>query len=113
MKQELDLDAIQARCEKASAGPWEPYDNYIVIPGLGAVQFATDNPMAGDSSNDTHFIAHARSDIPALLAELRRLRAGAPAEPSDVEGEPAPIIPGRNPRPATISVGAPAGESAR
>ena len=43
----LDLDAIRARVEAATQGPWEH------------------EPWA--------FIAHARTDIPALLAEVDRL----------------------------------------
>lgn len=53
---DLDLDAIEARVAAASPGPW-------VITG--------DNPC---SNGDGPFIAHAREDVPALLAEVRRLR---------------------------------------
>jgi len=44
----LDLDAIRARVDAATEGPWE-------------------------ASHE--FAAHARTDIPALLAEVERLRA--------------------------------------
>jgi hypothetical protein len=42
-----ELDRIEARCNAATAGPWK----------------------------DGEFIVAAREDIPALLAEVRRLRA--------------------------------------
>jgi hypothetical protein len=45
-------------------GPWKAYDNYVEIPGKPLIEVNTDNPMVGDSSNDTHLIAAA----PDLLA---------------------------------------------
>jgi len=44
---DLDLDAIQARADAATGGPWKS------LP---------------------EFIAHARTDIPALIAEVKALR---------------------------------------
>jgi len=61
------LAAIQARAEAATKGPWTPYDNHVQI-GSFLNEIETENPMVGDSSADTHFIAHAREDIPYLLA---------------------------------------------
>lgn len=69
------LAEIKARAEKATMGPWGPYDNYVVIPGVGAVEFETGNPFVGDSSHDTHFVAHAREDVPYLLARVAALEA--------------------------------------
>jgi len=80
-----ELAAIEARCEKATAGPWEdaghtviqsvnPWDD--VIPSevsCGAWCLGgTPKPVR---ESDRAFIAHARQDIPALLAEVRRLKA--------------------------------------
>lgn len=79
------LQAIRARCEAATPGPWiasevEPRglssvtavgDNWGVFTKIGERkprQYAT--PEA-----DAAFIAHARTDIPALLDEVARLRA--------------------------------------
>ena len=43
---DLDLEAIKARAEAANGGPWK----------------------------DAEFVAHARTDVPALIAEVKRLR---------------------------------------
>lgn len=48
----LDLDAIEARANAS-----------------------TDSPWAFAATADAHFIAHARTDVPALCAEIRRLRS--------------------------------------
>jgi len=77
------LDEIAQRAENATKGPWHS-------PGLGEVHsdhdhgiyvrvLAPDEPdpvvadLCGDA--DAEFIAHAREDIPYLLAEVRRLDA--------------------------------------
>lgn len=92
-----ELQAIRDRVAKASPGPWttEPgaysganwslgyssdYDKdvtvYLTTDGVHASE------MYGDAATDGEFIAHARTDIPALLkaidardAELAQLRA--------------------------------------
>ena len=80
-----DLDVIERRVAAASAIPWESFvegrdhssgDNFIRIGGLN-----DDEPdmyvmrdTAPAASADLDFIAHARQDIPRLLAEVRRLR---------------------------------------
>lgn len=92
----MDLAAIQARCEAATPGPWTPapsksadyqyrYDIAIAagarIPGetLGmigevwALRTAKGAPDAAIAEADAAFIAHARTDIPALLSHLAAL----------------------------------------
>ena len=80
-----DLDTIEQRANAATEGPWEAsaHDHaagdvpildrtghYLVIcPDCGV--------RGGYERADAEFIAHARSDVPALLAEVRRLRAAA------------------------------------
>lgn len=69
----LDLAAIEARAAAATAGPWEEMDGYIMQPYaggwcvLGTAHHGTQGTPA--------FIAHAREDIPALLAAVRTLEA--------------------------------------
>lgn len=73
----LDLDAIHARCEKATPGPWfcepehqrdtRPADTYDVLGPEGYLAANQEHP-------DADFIAHARTDVPALLDEIKRLR---------------------------------------
>jgi len=74
-----DLDAIRKRCEDATPEPW------------AAVQYGEDAPAgvvqcrdAGDinifdlvdgDDADCEFAAHARQDIPALLAYIAELEA--------------------------------------
>lgn len=68
---DLNLDEIKRRCEKATPGPWhDRAGNRIVCqyPETGEL----DSIPA--TVADSHFIAHARTDIPALVAEVERLR---------------------------------------
>jgi hypothetical protein len=60
----LDLDAIEARAEAASEGPWSNVDGassmiHCEDGYVGTVPFPP----------NAYFIAHARIDIPALVAE--------------------------------------------
>ena len=98
---EQELTAIEARANKASNAPW------IVESGeysganwmIGAVSVflggsAWDDKsyyvttksvhasvLEGDAKTDAEFIAHAREDVPALIAEVRALRAKLEAVP--------------------------------
>ena len=96
MSEPLDLDAIRARADAATPGPWvaeayvygDPEDGYgppqdwqIKTAGwtkhAGSV-IVSHQPYEGGGVNeeaDAEFIAHARQDVPDLLAELARLRA--------------------------------------
>jgi hypothetical protein len=64
-----ELQAIAARAEAATPGPWRSEGVWFEIGEPGEHGF--DN-MA--SAEDAAFIAHARSDIPRLLAEVERLQ---------------------------------------
>jgi len=96
MASDLDLDAIKRRCEAATVPPWalelhDTDDPGVVLPGrVSSVPGSTGNAVvvfeedgrivpcdlseAEDVAN-LQFIAHAREDVPALLAEVERLRA--------------------------------------
>ncbi len=71
----LDLDAIEARAEAATPGPWREPKNGL---GLGWTIFPKNSKgwsiATCDSGTDADFIAHARTDVPALVAELRVAR---------------------------------------
>ena len=113
----LDLEPIKAREAAAVKGPWtngsRPDDKhmgkivargYVENPNIaGAVVAATwDHQHAivyvgltrQQTIDNAEFIAHARQDIPALIAEVERLRAALHAgrsPSSEVDGpEPAP-----------------------
>ena len=68
-----ELDAIEARCNKAT-----PQDWYAVtdIGGESWVAFGASEDIVADNCalDDAVFIAAARADVPALIAEVRRLR---------------------------------------
>jgi hypothetical protein len=89
-----DLAAIEARVNAATPGPWEAEGSLVWGPeqstrgGWGAMRTESDGegraPL-GDfndgeytaslrAEQDATFTAHAREDVPALLAEVRRLR---------------------------------------
>ena len=81
----LDLDAIEVRANAATDGPWEAPDQ-LLIPCVRGVsdhgntirvcQFGWNNSPDAKrrDANNAVFIAHAREDVPALVAEVRRLR---------------------------------------
>lgn len=88
---DLDLDAIKARAEAATEGSWEAQD-YSGDPGdegscitagepgtmqQRAIAYAIDYSWTTTEScaADATFIAAARTDVPALVAEVERLRA--------------------------------------
>lgn len=90
----LDLDAIEDRADAATDGPWYPWNR-----GVGW-HIALEQP-AGDSvpacipegsrtdigrGADATFIAAAREDVPALVAEARRLRARVAELEEELEG---------------------------
>ncbi|MFJ5923877.1 hypothetical protein ACIQF6_14890 [Kitasatospora sp. NPDC092948] len=65
------LDAIQARCDAATKGPWYPdYIDGMVhdLEGRTVAQTA-----ATDPNPNATFIAHARRDVPALIARVQEL----------------------------------------
>ena len=77
----LDLDAIRARAEAATPGPWKVWgdddgdseDVFSVFDGehnsLGLTGYYRRNALA-----NAEFTANARQDIPDLLAEVERLQ---------------------------------------
>jgi hypothetical protein len=87
----LDLDAIQARADKATPGPWAvPGANVFRVIAIGPeptgiVEYPEEHFYYGnddlvyqrhqDPGADRAFIAAARTDVPALVNELRALRA--------------------------------------
>ena len=82
---QVDLDAIKAREAAATKGPWtlrfhvrssdpNEHDEWIVVfEALTGSSWADDSTLM--DRPDAQFIAHARQDIPALLAEVNRLRS--------------------------------------
>jgi hypothetical protein len=84
----IDLDAIRQREQAATEGPWiHTGRNHISTPdihvdeanwggeGLNGYRLVCDGDEGAWRAADAEFIAHAREDIPALLAEIDRLRS--------------------------------------
>jgi len=82
------LGEIEARAQAATEGPWEPeptragdympyYGVKSLAKGWNVVHARVDWEGFGHGSRqaDAEFIAHAREDIPALLAMVREQRA--------------------------------------
>ena len=85
-----ELKAIRQRCDAATEGPWERYNNEVCnIRGKGtscivsthrwgAGRYRDHLKCHGDLPEQEHqdncdFVAHARQDIPDLLDEIERL----------------------------------------
>jgi hypothetical protein len=74
------LQEIKDRESKATEGPWVHLEN---TPFWGEIRTANENsftqiavmPHLDDRTGDFNFIAFAREDIPALVAEVERLQA--------------------------------------
>jgi len=80
-----ELAAIKARAEAATPGPWQwtatkGEDDHLVSLavhdryGQSLEVLGTSEWLRIEPPNAT-FIAHARTDVPAILAEVKRLRA--------------------------------------
>lgn len=73
----LDLDAVEARATSATEGPWKAADCDVWTEAEhifgGTIHSAYDlYPRSGyDRAADAVFIAHARTDVPALVAAVR------------------------------------------
>lgn len=91
MSTELNLEEIESRCEKATPGPWiasvgpnvEGDETSCAVAasrpherGKGFVLFESIYDVSKDRARraDADFIAHARTDVPALCREIRALR---------------------------------------
>lgn len=79
--QPFDLDAIEKRAERATAGPWEANflnswgvrtpDRYSIVTVDQGEPVATIDDEPGDHGADAWFIANAREDVPALVSVIR------------------------------------------
>jgi hypothetical protein len=78
----MDLDAIEQRANAATEGPWASEAHHHRISGkpvLFEVHPVAELEGNGDggvtTAADAEFIAHARTDVPALVARVRELEA--------------------------------------
>lgn len=70
----VDLGAIEARAAAAAPGPWRPVRCGIWSDTLTVVSDCADAGWTWCRAHQA-FIAHARTDIPALVARVRELEA--------------------------------------
>lgn len=76
-----ELAAIEARAAAATPGPWwqksheTPTGDGVELSRLLCYFEDEGDPRFWTWSTDGVFVAHARTDVPALLAEVRRLRS--------------------------------------
>lgn len=72
-----ELAQIRERVEKATKGPWETSTSGDGIKAgkyhIGVISKPHYFPYGLGTKEDASFIAHAREDIPKLLAEVERL----------------------------------------
>lgn len=79
------LAAIRERAEAATEGPWTPVRNFSAVSlhapdaslpkGWRAVGQVTRNWRDDDAESDAEFIAHARTDVPALVEVVEAVLA--------------------------------------
>lgn len=77
MSETLDIDRIKAYCEKATAGPWmdDEHANEVVIEGYRTICKPVSTYVSLEKRDANRaFIANARTDLPAAVAELAELR---------------------------------------
>lgn len=76
-----ELDAIRARVDAATPGPWEwKWPELLQVATVGPHRYTAGRVLREDddaiecaSGENSEFIVHAREDIPRLLAEVERL----------------------------------------
>jgi hypothetical protein len=79
---DAELNVIRERAEAATPGPWVNVGSDVAAPRRPTEPFSCYGNYreildeANGCDDDLEFIAHARTDIPALLAEIERLKAG-------------------------------------
>jgi len=77
---ELDLDAIEARAQAATEGPWHVDDEEQTVRAreyAGEIVYDRSPEYSSEWAKfkpTAEFIAHARTDVPALLALVREQR---------------------------------------
>ena len=76
MLSDEDIRAIRLRCDQATPGPWTSFvEGREQMSGSDFIRTSgEDIYLTGATAADQDFIAHARQDIPALIAEIERLK---------------------------------------
>lgn len=110
------LDEIEARAAAATAGPWEAFEDvgqglddwsWTVRGATGVVAEVVDDRDYDQVDSDIEFIAHARTDVPALVRALREVLALRYASDDGTEWEHVPGCDGQWTCPACASLDGP------
>ena len=77
---EVDTTAMRARVDAATEGPWiaeysREQGNCVIPHDARSTREAVATTHLYDQAADAEFIAHARTDVPALVATLREAEA--------------------------------------
>jgi len=84
------LRAIEERANRATPGPWEEVAEsgewWVTGPETGVHFVMATNASEGILQANVDFICAARTDVPALIAEIRELRAKLDAVPVSAIG---------------------------
>ncbi|WP_421837868.1 hypothetical protein [Novosphingobium sp.] len=72
-----EIAVIEQRCERATAGPWVSFvEGRDHFGGDSIIQTPhSDLNLLGGNAADQDFVATSREYVPALIAEIRRLRS--------------------------------------
>lgn len=68
------LDEMQARCDKATPGPWRADwkgTNHFELTSASSPYWLVRPEQGFERGEDLEFVAHSRTDLPRLLAALR------------------------------------------
>lgn len=68
-----ELDAIEARADKATEGPWDVHTWYRVMDGDDEIVIAVKKDTEA-TTEDLALLDSSRTDVPKLVKEVRRLR---------------------------------------
>ena len=84
------LDAMQARCDAATEGPWVEEDHTTAIVVSGTEGYSSDGSArcvaeVVYAQPDRDFIAAARADLPRLITAVRAVLDRARMEQEDAE----------------------------
>lgn len=80
------LAEIRARVKATTEGPWSFHPNHAFADPSDPLYVAGDGTVIADDiskKNNAVFIAHSRTDVPALIAEVERLRVIADGMATD------------------------------
>ena len=87
----LDLDAIQSRVDAATEGPWfvevsgQGRERLHIIDAIVRDPYGDNSLSLGNDAATAEFIAHARTDVPALLALVREMAIQLEGVRSDMQ----------------------------